>query len=261
VSSKKISAGVYSYRGGTSAVNASLNQYWVAANRRGAEYDCMPYQMWTYLQCLFLVLYKTTNCQAAHSNGISSGTQTNANTGFTYSNDWGMKGTTANKTSEMAFFWLHNLWGNMYQYSASVFTRANGNSNYSIYYSLSRMADSSKWDNGSWDSTSTYALQASIGTDSGADGASLGNYYNKACGNNGAGFIVASGASAGSASTYYPDGGSVDGSSSRAYFPRLGGSYDYGDGCGLFRVSVGYNSTDSSSYYGSRLAYRGGHNH
>ena len=254
------SSGIYSAKGSTNLVSTALNRYWVGASKRGTEYDCLPFQMWTYIQALFLVLYKSTNSQAAHSKGNVGGSSIQSNSAFTsYGNDYGMYGTTANTTTQMAFFWLHNLWGNMYQYSASVFTRAG--SSYTLYYILSAMSNSSNWDNSSWNKTSSSyrAKMTSLGTSSGSTGKSLGNYYTKACGSNGAGFIVDTSSSTGSLTTYYPDTGNVSVSSSYAYFPSLGGVYLYSDGPGIFYTNVSYNSTSSDSYSGSRLAYRGGH--
>jgi len=255
-----VSGGVFSKKGASNLVNTVLNQYWVAASKRGTEYDCLPYQMWVYLQCLFLVLYKSTNCQTTHSKGYVKGSGVQTNSAFeTYGNNYGMYGSTSNYTNQNAFFWLHNLWGNMFQFSASMFVRAG--STKAIYYCLSAMSRSSNWDNSSWNSTSNRAKQASIGVASGSTGKDVNSYYTKACGSNGAGFLPASDSGTGSATTYFPDYGYVDSSSSYAYFASLGGDYSSNYYCGLFYSFVYHNSTKSGSTNGSRLAYRGGHNY
>ena len=218
------STGVYSQKGSNNMVNTAMNMYWVAASNRGTEYDCLPFQMWTYIQALFLVLYKSTNSQVAHSRGFVAGSYVQSNTAFSsYGNDYGMYGSTSSSTTQMAFFWLHNLWGNIYQFSASVFTRAG--SSLTIYYILSAMSRSSNWDNSSWYSTSSYALMTSLGTSSGSTGGATGYYYTKACGSNGAGFLPDTSSSTGSSTTYYPDTGNVNTSSSYANFSYVGGYY------------------------------------
>lgn len=255
-------SGVFSKKGTSNLVSTALNRYWVAASKRGTEYDCLPYQMWVYLQCLFLVLYKSTNCQTTHSKGYSEGGSVQSNSAFAdYGNNYGMYGSTSSSTAQNAFFWLHNLWGNMYQFSASVFVRAG--STKAIYYCLSAMSRSSNWDNSSWNNTSTSyrAKQTNIGVASGSVGKAVGDYYTKACGTNGAGFLPASDSGTGSATTYFPDYSSVGSYSSYAVFAYLGGYCGSGDYCGLFCGYVSNSSTTAGVYYGSRLAYRGGHNY
>ena len=208
---------------------------------------------------MFLVLYKSTDSQTAHSKGYVGGSAVQSNSAFaSYGNDYGMYGSTSSTTEQNAFFWLHNLWGNMYQFIASVFVRANGNSDKTLYHILGAMSNSSNWDNSSWNSTSNYALMTSLGTSTGSVGGGDGNPFTKAIGNNAAGLITASDSTAGSTSTYYPDNGYVDVGSSYAYFPRVGGYYNISDYAGVFGCYVYSDSTYSSAYYGSRLAYRGG---
>ena len=250
------STGVYSQKGSNNMVNTAMNMYWVAASYRGTEYDCLPFQMWTYIQALFLVLYKSTNSQVAHSRGFVAGSYVQSNAAFSsYGNDYGMYGSTSSSTTQMAFFWLHNLWGNMQQFSASVFTRAG--SSRTLYYILSAMSKSSNWD--TWNSTSSYAKQSSLGTSSGSTGWSSSGYFTKACGSNEAGFLASSDASSGPTSTYYPDYGGVSVGSSCAYFPSVGGHYNSGDYAGIFFANVTGTSTSTDTYRGSRLAYHGGH--
>ena len=262
VSSHTITNGVYSQKGSSNAVSASLNQYWVGASRRGTEYDCLSFAMWTYIQALFLVLYKSTDSQVAHSQGYVGGSSVQSNSAFTsYGNNYGMYGTTADTTTQNAFFWLHNLWGNMYQYSASVFTRAGSSS--TPYYLKSAMSRSSNWDNSSWNSTSilSSAKMTSKGTSSGSTGGSSGGYFTKACGSNGAGFIQSSDSGTGSSSTYYSDMSGVSVNSSYALFPMVGSSYSGSGYAGIFNAYINCVSAEEGGNRGSRLAYRGGHNY
>lgn len=238
-------------------VNMSLNQYYVNASKLGEEWDCMSFQQYLVLQILFLLMFKTRDSQGKFSRGYVDGhSGVTSNELFTYNNDFGMAGK-AGVDGHMAFFWVHDLWGNMYQMTASVFTRAG--SSYEIYQNLGSMSKQSAWyPTSAWNSEGTYAIQANIGTSTDSTGWISGGYFTKACGMNGAGFLPDTASGPGSSSTYWPDRGSVGVSSSVAYFLRVGGSYDDGDYAGLFYGYVSVRSTGSYSYSGSRLSYRGG---
>ena len=247
----------YSVAGETPTVNMALNQYYAGASARGEEFDCMSFQQYLVLQILFLLMFKTRDSQGKFSRGYVNGhSAVTPNELFTYNNDFGMAGK-AGVDGHMAFFWVHDLWGNMYQMIASVFTRA-GNS-YEIYQNLGSMSKQSAWyPTSAWDNTSTYATQANVGTSTGSIGWSSSGYFTNACGTNGAGFLPKQYSSAGSSSTYWPDLGGVGVYSSYAGFLRVGGYYSGGARAGLFYGRVSVSSTYSASNYGSRLSYRGG---
>ena len=238
-------------------VNMTLNQYYVGASSRGKEYDCMSFQQYLVLQILFLLMFKTRDSQGKFSRGYVNGhSAVTPNELFTYNNNFGMAGK-AGVDGHMAFFWVHDLWGNMYQMIASVFTRAG--SSHEIYQNLGSMSKQSAWyPTRAWNSTNTYATQANIGTSTDSIGWSSSGYFTKACGTNGAGFLPDIASSSGSSSTYWPDGGYVGVYSSRAYFLCVGGRYNDGDFAGFFYGFIHVTSTYSYSDYGSRLSYRGG---
>ena len=238
-------------------VNMALNQYYMSASLLGEEWDCMSFQQYLVLQILFLLMFKTRDSQGKFSRGYVNGhSAVTPNELFTYNNDFGMAGK-AGVDGHMAFFWVHDLWGNMYQMIASVFTRAG--SSYEIYQNLGSMSKQSAWyPTSAWNSASTYATQANIGTSTDSTGWSSGGYFTKACGTNGAGFLPDTASSSGSSSTHWPDYGYVGVYSSFAYFLRVGGNYSDGVYAGLFCGRIGVISTASNSNYGSRLSYRGG---
>ena len=76
-SSSSYSTGLFSRKGSSVSplVSTALNRYFVAANARGTDYDCMSFQQWTYLQALFVLLFKSTNSQVAHSYGYANGSR------------------------------------------------------------------------------------------------------------------------------------------------------------------------------------------
>ncbi len=246
-------SGIYSKVSSSALVSTAYNQYFVAANARGTDYDCMSFQQWTYLQALFVLLYRSTNTQVAHSYGYADEDGTSLGNGGLSTTAYGMAGSKS--SARNAFFWIHDIWGNIYQFIGGAWNRAGSSSK--LYYWLPRQANSRAFDNSSWNSTSNYAKQASLGTDTGLTGSNSGGYIKTVSGTNKGGFCSTS-QSGGSATTYFADYGSVGYYSSVAYFPRVGGIYDDAGNAGLFCCSVLYTSTNSSSYVGSRLSYRGG---
>ncbi len=245
--------GIYSRRG-SAETQLAYAAYWQGANRRGNDYDCVSFQQWTYLQCLFVLLYKSTNSQTMHSNGISSGSRDTSNSGLS-TTAFGMAGSVANKTTANAFFWIRDPWGDAYRYIGGLWNRAGSSSK--AYYWLPRQANSRAFNNG-WSAASSAATQASLGTDTGLTGSDSGGYIKTVAGTNLGGFCPTS-QSGGSATTYWPDYGSVDYNSSDALFPNVGGYYSDDDDCGIFYCRVNDYSTFSYSYYVACLSYRGGH--
>lgn len=245
-------SGFYSKASTTVTASTALNEYWVGANARGGEYDGMSFAQWVHIQALFLILYKDRNSQTAHSYGYASASSmSSGNTGLS-TTVYGMAGSTS--SARNAFFWIHDIWGNYYQFIASVFIRAG--STYKVYHTLSRMAYSGNWDNSSWNS-SNYALMSSKGFDTGSVSMALEEKYTSACGSNGAGFLVASGSSSASDTTGWPDNGYANYGSSFAHFPSVGGNFIRGTVAGLFCAYVSYYSTSGNSSCAARISFRG----
>ena len=246
-------SGFYSKANTTVASSFSLNRYWVGANARGSQYDGMSFAQWVHIQALFLILYKDRNSQAAHSSGLSGASSAASFNNPLSTTAYGMAGSTS--SARNAFFWIHDIWGNFYQFIASAFIRAG--STYKVYHTLSRMAYSGNWDNASWNSPSHQALMSSKGFDTGSVSNGSRDYYNSACGSNGAGFLKSSDSSAASETTGWPDNGGAFCYSSGACFPIVGGYYSGGADVGLFYAYVARNSAHSDSNYCARLSFRG----
>ena len=233
--------------------NTQLNRYWVGANARGSQYDGMSFAQWVHIQALFLILYKDRNSQAAHSSGLSSASGVDSSNAPLSTTAYGMAGSTS--SARNAFFWIHDIWGNYNQIIASVFVRAG--STLKIHHTLSRMAYSGNWDNSSWNSTSSQALMSSKGFDTSSVSNNSGNFYNSACGSNGAGFLVAEGATTTSENTGWPDTGFAHYNSSNANFLIVGGGYDRGARAGVFYATFNLTSTNPYSDCCARLSFRG----
>ena len=97
----------------------------------------------------------------------------------------------------------------------------------------------------------------SKGFDTGSVSGNLDNYYNSACGSNGAGFLISHDSSAASNTTCWPDYGYASYYSSYAFFSSVGGFYNDGARAGLFFARVYYSSASSSGYFCARLSFRG----
>ena len=233
--------------------NILLNKYWVGANARGGQYDGMSFAQWVHIQALFLILYKDRNSRAAHSSGLSSASSVDSSNAPLSTTAYGMAGSTS--SARNAFFWIHDIWGNYYQFIASVFVKAG--STLKIHHTLSRMAYSGNWDDNSWNSTENYAMMSSKGFDTASASNGLNNYYNSACGSNGAGFLVSHGSSKASNTTCWPDLGYAANDLGYAYFPYVGGYCGGGASIGLFCARVAYRSPYSNSGCCTRLSFRG----
>ena len=250
---------LYSKCSTTYSGNDKYANYWQWANARGGEYDCYSFQQMTYLQALFVLLYRSTDSQGAHSQGlakVASETLAADTTNAPLSTDGhGMHGKVG-VAERNSFFWLHDLWGNMYQFIGGAWNRAGSTSK--LYYWLPRQANSRAFNNG-WTAATTYATQASLGDDTGLTGSNSGGFIYTTAGTNKGGFCPTSQSGA-SATTYWCDYGNVYYYSSLAIFPNVGGSTSGSTGiAGVFCCYVYFNSTYSYSNVGSRLSYRGGH--
>ena len=243
-------AAIYSKKATTYATSINYVYFWQGANARGDDYDCMSAQQWTYVQALFLLLYRSTDSQTAHSYGLANGSKDTGNAALS-TTAYGMAGSAS--SARNAFFWIHDAWGNIYQFIGGMWNRAGSSSK--LYYWLPRQANSRAFNNG-WTAATTYATQASLGTDTGLACSNSGGYISTVAGSNTGGFFPT--AQGGSATTYWPDRGIVHYDSSSAYFPYVGGLYDDATDAGIFYCIVSIYSTNSSSYYGARLSYRGG---
>ena len=244
-------AAIYSKKATTYATSIAYAYFWQGANARGTDYDCMSAQQWTFIQALFLLLYRSTDSQTAHSRGLADASAKDTGNAALTTTAYGMAGSAS--SARNAFFWIHDAWGNIYQFIGGMWNRAGSSSK--LYYWLPRQANSRAFNNG-WSAASSYATQASLGTDTGLSCSDSGGYISAVAGNNIGGFFPT--AQSGSATTYWPDRGRVYFNSSRANFPGVGGYCYDADYAGLFSCIVNYYSTYSYSSYGARLSYRGG---
>lgn len=214
----------------TPTVSKSITNFITCAKARGTGYDIMTWYQWTYLTALAVLLYKSTNLQKAMAQGYVGGSSVQSETALTFSNDYGMAGSTST-TQQMAFFWIQNLWGNMYQFVGGAKTDSS--------YKLMTSTGYSSVNDSDFDKKSL-----------GGPSSIISGYISKVVGTTDAGFFPAE--CSGAATTYFADYGGVYAS----YFPRVGGRCNRGDYAGPFGASFNRSATDTNGYIGSRLSYR-----
>lgn len=216
---------------GAPRVNKSLTQFIAGAKALRTGMDIMTWYQWTYLGALATLLYKSTNLQSAMAQGYVGGSSVQSESALTFSNDYGMAGSTST-TSQMAFFWIQNMWGNVSQWCGGAKTDSS--------YRLMTCTGYSSTSDSDFDKTS---LSASSSFSTGA--------VKKVVGTTGAGFFPSS-TSGDSYTTYFADYGSVNISS----FMAVGGDYTSDDYAGPFSTYLSRSATSTYSSIGSRLSYR-----
>lgn len=221
-----VSSAVKSYGGTASAAISLTNAITYTQTNRGAGFDLMTWYQWTYIAMLMTAIFGTTDLQSVLGNGNSNGSQS-SQSALTFTNDYGMYGTTANTTSQMAFFWLQNIYGDYWQWVGGAHTNFSRQLETNTGYSSTS----------SWDKTGLSTALSS----------SLSGAIDKVVGTTDAGFFPAS--TSGSYTTYFADYGYVNSS----YFPDVGGHYSNDARCGPFYA--GFNA-GASSAYAVRLSYR-----
>ena len=223
---------LYSIGGVVPTINKSITDFISYAKNRGTGYDIMTWYQWTYLAALATLLYKSTDLQTAMASGYVSGSSVQSETALTFTNDYGMYGTPGTSgTTQMAFFWIQNLWGNMYQLVGGAKTDSS--------YRLMTCTGYSSVTDSDFDKTGL-----------GGPASSINGAIDKVVGTTDAGFFPTS--CSGSYSTYFADLGIVRASD----FPYVGGYCSGGDVAGPFYAAFHYGASSAYSYAGSRLSYR-----
>ena len=197
----------------------------------GTGYDVMTWYQWFYLSALATLLYKSTDLQVAMAQGYTytEHSSVQSESALTFSNDYGMAGGTST-AQQMAFFWIQNLWGNIYQFVGGAKTDSS--------YKLMTYAGYSSVDENVFTKVTPEV------------GAAISGYISKVAGTTDAGFFPTGVSS--STTTYFTDAGGVFNSR----FPRVGGACGSGYGAGPFSVYFDRTATYPSSDIGSRLSYR-----
>lgn len=221
---------VYSRSGVTPTVSTSITNFIAYAQARGTGYDIIKWHQLVYIQALFVLLYCSTDSQTALGRGlVSSGSAAQTVGPTSFDNEYGMAGSTSS-AEHMAFFWLTDLWGNVYQWVGCAKTNASRQL-------MTIVGGNSSVDEADFTNRGTTSLSSNIsGYISDVDGGPYSGFFPKTC--------------SGSSTTYWCDYGGVTAS----YFPYFGGYWNGADYAGVFVVYFYYSATSTNTYIGSRLS-------
>lgn len=234
---------LYSRRTGSNpTVSTRLRNFINDAKARGTDYDIITYYQCMYIIGLFVTLYKTTDCQGYSNSayglgkGYVNGTSIQLIVGLSFNNNYGMYGDRSGTTSRVSFFWIHDIWGNIYDFVGGAKTDSNRR----------LMTQTGKVSSVTDSDFNNTALTPSLSS-------SVSGFVTAIAGGQKTGPFPTT-ASGGSSTTYFSDFCNVIAS----YFPIWGGRYNNAGNAGLFYWYFDRSATDSYGNIGSRLSYKGG---
>lgn len=222
------SSKLYSQANSSPTTSISITNCIAYAKARGAGYDIIRWYQMMFIQAFFILLYKSTDCQTALGQGYVEGSSKQTQNLTTFDNDYGMAGSTST-TQQMAFLWITNLWGNIYQWVGGAKTGSDCSLK-TILGNYSSVTDSDFTDR------NTSPKSSRSGYVSDVCGGEHGGFFPKTC--------------SGSSTTFWCDDGRVNVS----YFPGFGGGWNCGSDAGFYWY-FSYSATGTYSRIGSRLSY------
>lgn len=217
---------LYSRSGVSPTTNITLIDFRIYASNRGIGYSLESFFPKTLMQCLFVVMYKNLNSQAALGRGLTSASA-KVNTGGTNFPSF-CYGTTSG-SNQVKFLGIEDFWGNIYGWLDGVYSDSNCNI-LTDYRNIGGEHD--------------FQFNAGQGVNN-----ELG-YISKILGNNTGGFVPVE--VNGSNSTYFADYSRI----SPDCFNYCGGYWFDGRDGGAFCLRLGGSTSYSSSYVGARLLYK-----
>ena len=234
---------LYSKRTGANpTVSVSITNFITYAKARGTDFDIITFYQAMYVTGLFITLYKTTDCQGSSNSayglgkGYVGGSSVQTIVGLSFDNNYGMYGDRSGTTSRVSFFWIHDIWGNIYDFVGGAKTDS----------SRRLMTQTGKVSSVTDSDFNNTALTPTLSSN-------LSGYVTAVAGGQKTGPFPTT-ASGGSATTYFSDYCYVDASG----FPYWGGYYYGTDSAGLFSWYFDGSATRAVGYIGSRLSYKGG---
>ena len=221
---------LYSVSGQTPTVSITLTNSRTYTQAKGIGYQLLSFYPLTLLQCLYVIIYKNLNSQAALGQGYTSASA-KANTGATNTNTF-CYGSTSSTTTHVKFLGIEDFYGNLNQWIDGLYC----DSSYNI---------KTDYNNFTGTDGNSFRYSQPSGTSS-----NIGSYMSKIQGTNNTGFVIKSGG--GSETTYYTD---IAGLYSD-FFGAFGGTWSYGTAAGTFPLYVYYTASESYSTLGCRVVYK-----
>lgn len=220
---------LYSLSGKTADNNKTLSAFRTAAEARGTGFQLLSFYPLTLLQCLYLIMYKNRNGQAALGRGyVDSNSAAHATGGI--NNQLFCYGETGGKT-QMKFLGLEDFWGTLRQWIDGLFC----DSNYNIKTAINSFNDTGN----------NYPYSKAAGISS-----NLSGWLSDIQGTNEGGFTAK--AVSGSATTHWADNSNLW----AGCLASFGGYWSNGDNAGPFWLDVNYSASFANSSLGARLMYK-----
>ena len=111
-----------SLSGKTPTANKTIGEFRMAAQANGSGYEQFCFFQLLYLQCMYIMKYKSLNGQTALGNGYVGGSA--AQTTGTLNTNGLDYGSIDNQTSAMKFAGIENFWGNIYKWTDGYVTNS-----------------------------------------------------------------------------------------------------------------------------------------
>ena len=224
-----VSNALRSLSGKTCTASQTIGTFRTYAQANGSGYDQQHFYAITLMQILYLIKYKSLNCQTALGRGYVDGNSAAITTGNTNAKGFHFGETTGKLQCKC--LGIEDLWGNVYTWVDGIFSDASRN----ILTAFQNFNNTG----------SGYTNRGASGHAS-----NFNNYIVKVMGTSEAGFIAAPG-TGGSETTYFCDYGGVAASRLAVF----GGSWGYAGYAGVFCLPVAYAASNSYAHFGSRLMY------
>ena len=220
--------------GNATPTAASLVDFRTYAANRGSGYSLISFFPWTLLQCLYVIIYKNLNSQAALGQGYTDAFEVGT-IGTTLSQPFCYG--TQDSTTHMKFLGIEDMWGNLGHWLDGVYCDS---SNLLTDYRNSQMINDGH----------DFQFSTAKGISDFYDG-----YIDKIIGTNTSGFTkdYNNGSNNGRDSTYFADYGHVDSGGFASY---AGGSWANASQAGAFQLYLSYPASYSISDLGARLMYK-----
>ena len=224
---------LYSRSGVSPTASTTLSTFRTYSSNRGTRYSLISFYPWTLLQCLYTVIYKNLDSQAALGQGYTDA-NTKGNTGATNSNTF-CYGTQDRKT-HIKFLGIEDFYGNLYSYLDGIYSDF---PNLLTDYKNSQMTDKEH----------DFQISAPLN----GFRSNISGNMKSIQGTNTTGFVLKSTDNNNSYNTFFSDNSGVN---TYGYFCNHGGSWSSDVSGGVFALRLSSSASGISSNNGSRLMYK-----
>ena len=212
--------------------NITLTLARAYAQKKGTGYQLLSFYPLTLLQCLYVVIYKNLNSQAALGQGYTASNSSEINyTGATNTKPF-CYGNPNSGTEQVKFLGIEDFYGNLFQWIDGLYC----DSSYHIKTDYNNFT-------GTDGNSFRYNQPSGVST-------VIGGYMTKIQGTNNTGFVARFGK--GSETTYYADYAGLY----PDRFSSFGGDWSFDANAGAFYLDMDYSASDSDSALGCRLVYK-----